>query len=200
MIWLLSFIPDWLVHIAALVSLLGSVFLPGILSFIPELNSLKIFIIRAVLIVLVAFSFFAEGINASDARWEQKVAEQNVKIAQLETKAAEITNKVVADTAEKVENVKTVTKEIVKKVPVYITKEVDRNCDVPNSFVRLHDAAVNVQVPGAASVSDGDTSDVKLSTIAETVVENYGTCNETREKLIGLQDWVKQQKRLADGK
>jgi hypothetical protein len=60
----------------------------------------------------------------------------------------------------------------------------------------LHDAAAKNELPDSAGASDARTSDVKLSEATSTVIENYGLCHQNIEQLKGLQEWVREQKRL----
>jgi len=88
-----------------------------------------------------------------------------------------------------------VTKTIVQKVPEYVTAEADARCVVPNGFVRIHDAAAAgvPPVPNAAGKPDDAPSGVELSSIAETVAGNYGAAHLNAERLLALQEWLKQQ-------
>jgi hypothetical protein len=46
--------------------------------------------------------------------------------------------------------------------------------------------------------TDGTPSDVKASTLLETVVDNYGSCYETAEKLKAWQQWYREQKKIFE--
>jgi hypothetical protein len=89
---------------------------------------------------------------------------------------------------------------IVKEIPTYITKVDDAKCAVPNGFVLLHDSASRNEVPDAARVSNASASDVKISEVAGTVIENYTTYYQLAEQLKALQDWVTQQEAIYNGK
>lgn len=80
---------------------------------------------------------------------------------------------------------------IVKEVPRYITVEADRACVVPRGFVRLHDAVAQGVLPGAPDGTDDAAADVEISTVAGTVIDNYGSCKEDRARLEALQSWVR---------
>jgi hypothetical protein len=62
----------------------------------------------------------------------------------------------------------------------------------------LHNSASRGEVAGGASSTDGTTSTVKASELLETVVDNYGTCLETAEKLSGWQEWYRTQKKIFE--
>lgn len=88
------------------------------------------------------------------------------------------------------------TRTIVKEVPRYVTVEADRACPIPAGFVRLHDAAAagedGVPADPPAGSSDAAASGVALSTVAATVVDNYGTCQRNAEQLIALQQYLRE--------
>lgn len=99
----------------------------------------------------------------------------------------------------KVQAVRTVTRTLVEKVPVYVTVQADARCSVPVGFVRLHDAAASGAVPAVpdpAGRPDDAASDVALSAVASTVANNYGACHEDQARLSGLQDWMRRQAAL----
>lgn len=62
---------------------------------------------------------------------------------------------------------------IVKEVPVYVTKQDNAACTINTGFVRVHDAAVANQPPGPPADTDRAATGVALSTVGETVAENY---------------------------
>jgi hypothetical protein len=90
--------------------------------------------------------------------------------------------------------------DIIKQVPVYITKDADTKCDVPTGFVVLHDSASRNEVPDATRKVDATTSPVKISGVAETVVDNYTTYHQVAEQLRSLQDWVREQQKIYGSK
>lgn len=81
---------------------------------------------------------------------------------------------------------------VIREVPVYVTQESDRNCVVPDGFVRVHDAAANqVALPAPAAGSDPDAdSGVALSTVAGTVAENYAIAYGWKAQLDLCQAYV----------
>jgi hypothetical protein len=64
--------------------------------------------------------------------------------------------------------------------------------------VLLDSASRNEVARGAESV-DGTPSDIKASALLDTVVENYGICNENIEKLKAWQEWYRAQKQIFEG-
>jgi len=95
--------------------------------------------------------------------------------------------------------IKTVTQTIVKEVPVYVTKQDDARCVIPNGFVRLHDSATKGELPGGPAGTDGEPSGVELSTVAKTVTSNYGVCHLALSRLSEWQEWYRQNRALWNG-
>lgn len=130
--------------------------------------------------------------NAQKAALVDAIAAKDAAVE----KAAEITAEASKKAAERKVEIQTVTKTIIKKVPVYVTREADSRCAVPRGFVRLHDSAAAGMppVPDTSGEPDDGPSGVALSAVAGTVVDNYGSCQETRQQLIDLQDWLRLQR------
>jgi hypothetical protein len=63
----------------------------------------------------------------------------------------------------------------------------------------LHDSASRNEVARGAESVDGTPSDIKASALLDTVVENYGICNENIEKLKAWQEWYRAQKQIFEG-
>ena len=80
---------------------------------------------------------------------------------------------------------------ILQEVPIYVPASVDAACIVPAGFVRLHDAVATAAMPDRPGTADAQASDLALSTVTGTVVDNYTTCHAIAEQLTALQDWVR---------
>ena len=196
--WILDWLPFWVFHLVVLVGLAGLI---GslVLKFIPFISTYRLPLQVASIAVLV-FGVYMEGGIATQEKWEAKVAEVKLQMAQKETASAEATVKVVTKYVNKVQIVKEKGNDIIKQVPVYITKDADTKCDVPTGFVVLHDSASRNEVPDATRKVDASTSPVKISGVAETVVDNYTTYHEVAEQLRSLQDWVREQQKIYGSK
>jgi hypothetical protein len=196
--WILDWLPFWVFHLVVLVGLAGLI---GslVLKFIPFISTYRLPLQVASIAVLV-FGVYMEGGIATQEKWEAKVAEVKLEMAKKETASAEATVKVVTKYVNKVQIVKEKGNDIIKQVPVYITKDADTKCDVPTGFVVLHDSASRNEVPDATRKIDATTSAVKISGVAETVVDNYTTYHEVAEQLRSLQDWVREQQKIYGSK
>lgn len=133
-----------------------------------------------------------------------KVANGAVKAAAGVVKTIQkqevVTDKIATEHEQTRERVRTVTRTITKEIPRYVSPEAVSRCDVPDGFVRVHDAAAAGVLPDPPSELDAAPSGVGIDQVAGTVVENYGTCAETSAQLIALQAWVREQQALAGPK
>ncbi len=137
-----------------------------------------------------------EGGISNQERWEAKVADAKLEMAKKDTASAEASTKVVTKYVTKIEVVKEKGDAIIKEVPIYVTKDADSKCVIPNGFVLLHDSASRNEVPDSTRGVDAGASEVKLSGVATTVTENYTTYHKVAEQLRSLQEWIKEQQRI----
>lgn len=184
-------------YIITLVGIIGLLIAFTVGKFIPIQYQLAV---KFVSTGACAFGLFMIGAISNEDIWQLKVKEMETAIAKQELAAAEVTHEVITQYVDRVKIVEGKTHEIIKKVPVYITKESDDKCTINNGFVSLHDHASKNEVPEPTGSVNEDSSDVKLSTVAETVSQNYGTYYQVVEQLKALQSWIRKQKDLDNGK
>lgn len=199
--WLLKLLPiDFSLYIVMLMTILGivGVILGFIASYLPIISKYGT-VLKIVSIPILAYSLYLQGGLETEKEWKMKVEELQKKVKVAESKSQEVKVVIQEKIVEKVKYVKGKTKTIIKEVPVYITVEVDKQFPVPESFVVLHDAAArSTEIPTSAGDSIKRASDIKISQVATTVAENYGTCNEIREHLKGWQEWYKKSKEIYE--
>ncbi|HEY5804854.1 MAG TPA: hypothetical protein VIT90_14270 [Lysobacter sp.] len=129
-------------------------------------------------------------VNSAEARAE--AAEDKATRLDAELQQSRLSVRVVTEFVDRVQIVRERAATITKEIPVYVTAEADARCHVPVGFVRVHDAAAqNLPLDRPAGDPDAPAAGVTLSAVADTVADNYGACNETREQLIGLQEWLR---------
>ena len=186
--WLLNFLPNYVFHLLTLIGVAGV--LASLLP-IPNKSIVQIFSV-----IVLAFSLYMEGGISNQAEWEAKVAQVKLDMAQKETASAEVTTKVVTKYVKQIQIVKETGDAIIKEIPMYITKTDDSMCAIPNGFVLLHDSASRNEVPDTTRAPNAGASDVKISEVAGTVIENYTTYYQLAEQLKSLQEWVKEQQRI----
>ena len=164
--WLLSFLPTYFFHLLTLVGAVGVI---ACLFPIPYKT-----IVQVLSVAIVSFSLYMEGGISNQAEWEAKVAQVKLEMAAKEVKSVEVTTKIVTKYVKQIQIVKETGDVIIKEIPTYITKVDDAKCAVPN----------------------GGASDVKISEVAGTVIENYTTYYQLAEQLKALQDWIKVQQQI----
>jgi hypothetical protein len=189
--WLLEWLPTWVFHLAVLSGLLGLI-VAKFFSYITFIRTYALPINLLAFFVLV-FGVYMEGSISNQEAWEAKIATAKLEAEKKETAAAETTIKVVTKYIKQIEVVKEKGNEIIKQVPTYITKADDASCSVPNGFVMLHDSASRNEVPDTTRAPDEGASKIKISGVAETVIDNYTTYYQVSEQLKALQQWVKEQ-------
>lgn len=196
--WILDWLPFWIFHLVVLVGLVGLT-ASLVLKFIPFVSTYGL-PIQVASIALLVFGVYMEGGISTQEKWEAKVAEAKLEMAKKEVASAEVTTQIVTKYINKVQIVKEKGDDIIKQVPVYITKDADAKCDVPTGFVVLHDSASRNEVPDPTRKVDGTTSSVKISGVAETVIVNYTTYHQVAEQLKSLQEWIKEQQKVYGSK
>jgi hypothetical protein len=126
--------------------------------------------------------------GAAETHWAQAA----VKTVQHQAAASQAI--AVADQRTQ-DRVRTVTRTLIEKVPIYVSATTDTRFPLPWGFVRLHDAAAVGDDLSAAAPSpgrpDGAPSDVRASEAAGVVVANYGACHADQARLAELQAWAR---------
>ncbi len=144
--------------------------------------------------------------DATEARRALRDSEAQVRAAQDVLRrmqgASAINAEVGGRSAQRQVAIRTVTQDIVREVPRYVTIESDAGCSVPTGFVRLHDNAAagrspSAAIPDSAAAPHDAPSGIALSAVAATLAGNYGTCREDAERLGALQEWIRAQAVLA---
>ena len=139
MIWLLSFLPNWIFHLLVLAGVLG-LLAAQFFKFIPFVSQYATPIKIGSIIALVIGIWFEGGISNNDA-WLAKVQEMEAKVAQSEAKSAQQNTKIVEKIVYKDKIIKEKGDEIIKYVDKEIVKY-DSQCKIPQEFVKaLNDAA-----------------------------------------------------------
>lgn len=151
------------------------------------MNRLLVGAALAVLAVLLAVAY-GSGWKARDAEAQRVKVEQAKAEQRLLERTVTISQDVGVEVEQRAVEIRERTRVIKEQVPVYVTREADARCDVPAGFVQLHDAAAAGATPSPAQSPDAP-SGVAISSVAETVVDNYGTCLEWRNQVLGWQDW-----------
>jgi hypothetical protein len=142
------------------------------------------------LMALAAFGIHSAGAHAEQQRQQIKQLQaENTRLAADLTTArsqAAATEAVLSARVESKARIQTVTKEIIREVPVLVPAGTP---PLPGGWRVLHDAAATGTPP--APPGGPDEAPVPAAEAAETVVENYGVCRDTADQLEKLQQWVR---------
>ncbi len=161
----------------------------------------------------VAGMLFGAGVCAG-LRWDAgKVARLEAAQAKAEAAAARAARALtraqdfvthVQETAalKTQQQIRTVTRTVVKKVPIYVTPKTDAAFPLPNGFVRLHDAAAlgvdPASLSGPAAGADAAASAVTASHAAAVIAENYGICRQAIDEVSRWQAWARAQEEAVN--
>ena len=186
--WLIEFIPNWVYHTLLSLSILG--ILLANLSYNDRLKFCSI--------LLLCFSLYMEGSIRNEETWQAKIAEEQIKVAQLEAKSAEVNTVVVTKVLTKIVKIKDNTNANKEYITQYVARDLDSNCRLTNAAVVLVNAASQEEVPGSTRGATEGTSEVKASDFLSVVNENYGTYYQVVEQLKGWQEWYRKQKKIFE--
>jgi hypothetical protein len=194
--WMLQLIPDSLfVWITYALFLTGVVLyiVSKLVTIIPMINRYKLAAELSGVAALVVAAYFYGGVG-----YRAMIADLKARVAVAEQQSKDANVALEKKTREKVQVIKEtvyVNKTIIKETA---GRQIDSQCVLPRSAVSLHNSASANQVSRGAESTDGTPSTVKASELLETVVDNYGACHETAEKLRGWQEWYGTQKKIFD--
>jgi hypothetical protein len=147
--WIISFLPDWVVHAITIVGVLGTV-VGFLLGMIPVIKT-YILPIRVISILLLSAGLYLEGGLADYKIWEAKVKEVEAKLAEAELQSAKENTKIVTKVITKTQIVKTRGQDIIRYVDREIIKYDEKFakggiCEIPQEFIKAHnDAAESVK-------------------------------------------------------
>lgn len=200
MLWILDFLPDsiFVLITYALFGLGVAIYIVSkLVSWIPMFMAYRLPLELVGVIVLVTGSYFMGGAH-NQARWIEKVRELEARLREAEAQSQQanvIIQERVVTKIKTIKEVEYVNREIIREVA---GQQLDNLCQLPVSSVVLHDSASQGQVAGGAASTDGTPSTVKASDLLDTVVQNYGACQENAVRLEAWQEWYRTQKEIFE--
>ena len=136
--WLLNFIPDFIIHLAVLAGLAAVVLTTFFGSVIPAMYKMPV---QVAGVVVLAASLWLEGANANQSSWMAKVAELEAKVKEAEEKSAVVNTQIEYKFLDRVKVV-TETKVVIQEKIREVEKLVDAKCEVaPEAIDILNRAA-----------------------------------------------------------
>lgn len=145
----------------------------------------------AVLVAAATGWGWVKGAASVQAEWNAERAAQTITVLRVQVKQAEVTERIVTQYIDRVRIVRETADAIIREVPVYVPAQCDPDGRLPAGWRVLHDAAASGGAADPAAIAHAQP--VAPDTAATTVARNYGTCRETAEQLIALQQWVTDQ-------
>jgi len=195
--FIISIIPDFILHGIVLTGLVGF-----IITSIPLLPLPMKTFYRILFLLILLIGVFLEGVNydTMKSKTELKASKEKIKVLEKQLKdLSEATDKnfekIVKKLQERGENIH-------EKVSKIVPKSADKQCVIPDDVRVLHNEAAGYwEIPNATRSTDGKSKETKtdkleLSELLETTFDNYNDCLVTREKLIALQNWVREAEKL----
>ena len=196
--WMLQMIPDGVfVWITYLLFATGVILYMAskLVSWIPLMGRYRLPAELVGIMALVVAAYLFGGVS-----YREQIAEMKERVKIAEEKSQQVNTVIETRVVEKIKVVKEnvyINREIIKEVA---GKQLDAQCTLPRSTVSLHDSASRNEVPDPTRKVDGSTSPIKISGVAETVVDNYTTYHQVAEQLRSLQEWIKEQQKVYGSK
>jgi hypothetical protein len=190
--WIVNIIPTW-VYYGLFFSGVAVYLISSLLNILPQNQLFKI---GSAAVIFLSVYFI--GANANNEAWLAKVKELEHKVALAEEKSKSA-NTVISDKVNtKIRTIKETVYVNAGIIENTIKPQIDATCTLPVSSIVLHDSAAQATVASGPSSTDGSPSGVAPSKLLETVVENYGSCQENTARLRAWQEWYKTQKKIYE--
>jgi len=193
--WIMNLIPTetllWAIH---------GIVLFGIVVFISSYfaGPYKIFVSPFALVIIL-FGIFYEGNYYGTKDYRARIAEMETKVDEVKVESKKVNTVIQTKYVDRVKIVKEKAEENVKIIEKIVT-QYDNKCELSNAAIVLHNSASQNTVSPSAGNSVEGTSNVKISDVLRAVTDNYSTYYQTREQVIGWQQWYKEQKKIYEEK
>jgi hypothetical protein len=152
-------------------------------------------LLAAVALVIGIFVYgYMKGSAYADAELARFAAKHATQVAELEKKNSAISDKVVTEYVDRVNVIK-------EKEYVYrdlAQTAVPNQHIMSNGWVFAHDASATNGDADTARSSDASPSGIADNSSLITIIGNYSRCQQNAEQLIGLQNWIAENKTAID--
>jgi uncharacterized coiled-coil protein SlyX len=132
--WILQFLPDW-IFLTLLVLGIITYIVTKLTKFLPQAQ-----LLQYASIAVVAFSVYMLGAVSNNNSWLARVRELETKVAEAETKSANLNTNIVEKTVFKTQTVRERAQDTIKYVDREIVKY-DATCVIPQEFIQAHNRA-----------------------------------------------------------
>ena len=141
MLWLLNLIPNFIVHLGVVLSILALV-ATKFFSFIPFIDKYLI-PTKIIAIVVLVFCVYLEGSISSNDLWQAQVKEEQIKAAKAEAKSAEANTKLAQLILLNQQTIRDINNANRKKLEG-LSAQLDKQCTVNSEVISvLNNAAKN---------------------------------------------------------
>lgn len=190
--WLLSFLPDVIIHLLVLIGVLG-IIASWFFSFVPFISQYKL-PIQIISIIVLVFGIWTEGANSNNNSWLLKVKDLEVKLAKAETQSAQVNTVLVEKILEKDRIIKDKQNELKNAINKYATDE----CRLSNASVSLFNSSSQNELPDSTINTITGTSEIKIVDLLNTVNDNNATYYKLVEQVKGWQEWYLKNKKISE--
>lgn len=195
LIWLVENVPAWVVYIllaVGCVGIIGGYFLRRL----PPFHQHATVVFATSFATALLGVWLAGALFVSD-EWKARIADSQSEATQAQVEAANTNLQLIERLKTYEDQLKEKQRVRTKYVTQYITKY-DNRCDLPNATIRLLSAAAQDELPPGPSDTDGDSSNVAISTVVQNTTDNYSQCYAYRKRLIEWQNWYTEQKAIFE--
>lgn len=130
----------------------------------------------------------ADGKAEVQAKWDKSIERGRIRVEELKAAAGRVTVKTETVYVDRIKTIREKGDVIERRIPYYVSADAG---DLPGGWRLLHDDAAAGTVSDTADLAHA--APVTAQAAAGAVIDNYGTCHETSQRLTSLQDWVRAQ-------
>jgi len=167
---------------------------------------MNVLLIARIVVVTIAFSlgaklssmYYGNKISLKDKAIAESILKSEKANREIERLGFELMNNVALLNIERNKESEILKVEVVKKVIEYVQSPNSGKCDIPASFVRIHNSATGLsQDSESSSATDGGAEKFTDVDLLPVIANNYATCIEVRNQLLSFQDWARELKKLG---
>jgi hypothetical protein len=141
--WILEWLPDFVFHLIVIAGVLG-LLAAQFFTFLPFVSQYTT-PIRIVSAILLVVGIWFEGGISNEAKWQARVTELQLKVAEAEKQSAKQNTVIVEKIVTKTQIIKEKGDNVIKYIDRELVKY-DNQCVIPDEFVKAHnDAAGSVK-------------------------------------------------------
>jgi hypothetical protein len=142
-----------------------------------------------------------DSLKAQLVALQTRQAEAGARVVILRGTQAAISDTAGREARVAQERIRTVTKTIIREIPIYVTPAADAAYPLPVGLLRIHDAAARgvavPRVPDPSGRADDAPSGVAASAFGAVLAGNLGQCLKDRDRLVRFQGWARDQEAAA---